>query len=571
MIRIGTRDEGQGTRVILAFVLFFFSCFHCFAQPFPPWPSSTIYQIYPRSFQDSDGDGVGDLKGIISRLDHVRDMGFDAIWVSPFYSSPQADFGYDISDYRSIAPEYGTMADCEELIAQTHARGMRIILDLVMNHTSDQHPWFIESTKDSLDPKADWYVWRNGKGRNGKRPPTNWKAMIGGSGWHRHEGRGQWYWASFLPFQPDLNYRNAEVRAAMLDVARFWLRKGVDGFRLDIFNAIEEDSAFRDNPTSLRMIPSEDNPDGFFQKARYNVNQEGSFRFATELRALLDSFHDPPRFTVGEVFGPPATLRGFIQHNGNPGLHSVFMFRTLGTPFEAKAWKELITDFEREFPVPITPTYVFGNHDRRRMMGPLGNDVRKAKLLFTLLMTVRGIPFVYYGDEIGIPKVKIPMRDGLDPLADRYRWIPQFMIDWSGESLNRDECRTPMLWDTSANAGFADSTATPWLPLAGDPRQKAVSIQSADSSSLMVHCRRLLNLRKETPALHSGALAIRTDLSTKDLLCYERILDGQRILVVLNFSEKEHPVNVGDILLSTENDARFGPLRPLEGRIIKME
>jgi oligo-1,6-glucosidase/alpha-glucosidase len=567
----GIKGEGHRTRGILAFVLFSLFPLTNFSQSAFSWSSATVYQIYPRSFQDSDGDGVGDLSGIVSRLDHVREMGFDAVWVSPFYASPQADFGYDISDYRSIAPEYGTMQDCERLIDEVHARGMRIIFDLVMNHTSDRHPWFLASASDSTGPLAHRYVWRQGRGPKGRRQPTNWKAMIGGSGWHWHEGRGAWYWASFLPFQPDLNYNDPTTRAEMLDVARFWLAKGVDGFRLDIFNAIAEDSLFRNNPPSLRVIPSEDNPDGFFQKARYNVNQEGSFRFATELRTLLDSFSTPPRFTVGEVFGPPALLRGFMRHNGLNGLHSVFMFRTLGTPFSAKAWRELITDFEHEFTPPLQPTYVLGNHDRRRMMGPLKNDVRRAKLLITLLYTVRGQSYMYYGDELGIPKQKIPMRDGLDPLAARYGWIPQFMIDWSGESLNRDECRTPMLWDTSANAGFTDSSATPWLPLAGDPHSMAVSIQKPDSTSLMVHCRRLIRLRKETPELHAGILTIRTDLCTGDLLCYERTIANGRLLVLLNFSGKKRMIKAeGEILYSTHWNVNQEVLGAFEGRVVRL-
>ena len=427
------------------------------------WKNTTVYQIYPRSFYDADGDGIGDLNGIIQKLDYIKDLGFESIWISPFFSSPQEDFGYDISDYRSIASEYGDMETCLRLINEVHERDMKIVFDLVMNHTSDQHSWFKESASSKDNSKADWYVWKDGTGRDGKKPPNNWNATIGGSGWHYHEGRNQFYWASFLGFQPDLNYHNAQVRNEMLSTTKFWLGKGVDGFRLDIFNSIYEDTSFQNNPGSLRIVPSEENPDGFFQKMKYNVNQEGSFRFATELRAVVDSFSNPTRFLVGEVFGDVETTKKFCSFNGKNGLHTIFLFQTLSTPFKAKKWRKMVEEFERNFPEPYLPTYVFSNHDRRRSITPLGNDVRKAKLLALFQYTIRGIPFTYYGEELGIEKPTLPLKTGKDPLAQRYKSIPQFMVNWSGQSLNRDECRTPMLWDTTPSAGF--SSGVPWLPI----------------------------------------------------------------------------------------------------------
>lgn len=536
------------------------------------WSSATIYQVYPRSFQDSDGDGVGDLPGLIARLPHIKNMGFDAVWVSPFFASPQEDFGYDISDYRAIAPEYGTMAICDRLIAQAHKLGLRVIFDLVMNHTSHQHKWFQASLASRNGPYANWYVWRDGTGKNGKRPPNNWKAMIGGSGWHYHPQRGQWYWASFLPFQPDLNYNNPAVRAEMLDVARFWLRKGVDGFRLDIFNAIAEDSLFRNNPFTLKLIPSEDNPDGFFQKAQFNINQEGSFEFATQLRALLDSFQSPPRHTVGEVFGNADKLKGFMEHNGKPGLHSVFMFRTLGTPFKAKAWATLIHDFEHDFPQPFAPTYVIGNHDRRRSISTVDNNLDKAKLLALIQFTLRGSAYTYYGDEVGIPKSTIKMKDGLDPLAQRYRWIPQFMINWTGESLNRDECRTPMLWDATRNAGFCDSTATPWLPLAGNVNERSVAQQITDPASLLNWYKQVLALRKRNETLINGSCRVDFERSSKNILAFYREMNNQLLLVAINFSKKPVPFMAdGQVLLSTHNSPQAEVLLPFEGRVVKLK
>ena len=257
---------------------------------------TSIYQIYPRSFFDSNGDGIGDLKGIIKKLDYIKELGFETIWISPFYSSPQVDFGYDISDYYNIAPEYGTMHEAEELIAEIHKRGMKVLFDMVMNHTSNQHHWFLESKQNKTNPKADWYIWRD--------KPNNWKSIVGPKGWHFCEERNQYYFASFLPFQPDLNYRNPEVKKAMFDVCRFWLQKGVDGFRLDIFNCIIKDKDFKDNPFSLmHIIPSEDFPGGNFQIRKYSLNQEENFELAKELRNVIDEFQHPERLLLGEVFG----------------------------------------------------------------------------------------------------------------------------------------------------------------------------------------------------------------------------------------------------------------------------
>lgn len=543
------------------------------SPPVDEWHGETVYHIYPRSFQDSDGDGIGDLNGIISRLDHIKPLGHGAIWFSPFFSSPQQDFGYDISDYRGIAPEYGDMQACERLIAEVHGRGMRVIFDLVMNHTSEQHAWFQESASSRSNPKADWYVWQDGKGRDGRRPPNNWKAIIGGSGWHWHEGRGQFYWGSFLPFQPDLNYRNPEVRAAMLDVARFWLGKGVDGFRLDIFNSIYEDTALRDNPPSLRIIPTEENPDGFFQQAKYTVNQDESFRFATELRAVVDSFIRPPRFLVGEVFGNTATIKQFCEFEGRRGLHSVFLFQTLGAKFKAGAWKEVIHGFERDFPEPFIPTYVLSNHDRKRSITSVGNDPAKAKLLALLQMTVRGIPFTYYGEELGIPKPTLPMRTGLDPLAQKYRSIPQFMVNWTGESLNRDECRTPMLWDTTAHAGFTAQTATPWLPVSPNYLEINAQTQWQDSTSLLRFYADVLKLRNASEVLRFGSLQIAENRCDRDVLAYYRTLGKETFLILLNFSNREKPIIApeAELLLSTAAHPEKRTLRPLEGRVLRLQ
>ena len=285
------------------------------------------------------------------------------------------------------------MEECESLIAELHARGKKVIFDMVLNHTSDEHPWFRESRSSKNNPKRDWYVWRDGRGAGSGKPPNNWQSMIGGSGWHRDEATEQWYWASFLPFQPDLNYRNQEVKEAMFDIVRFWLRKGVDGFRLDIINALFKDGAFRNNPGSWKLVPGETG-NGFFSNPKHTLNHPDVFRFSKELRRVVDEFSDPPRFLVGEVFGRMPTLKKYCGEKAD-GLHSVFLFKTLGARFSAASFRKLVLEFESMFPEPFTPSWVFGNHDRKRYISKLGDDPEKAKLLAAFQLTVRGIPFIY--------------------------------------------------------------------------------------------------------------------------------------------------------------------------------
>lgn len=502
------------------------------------WKETTVYQIYPRSFQDSDGDGIGDLNGIISRLDYIQDLGFDAIWISPFFKSPQGDFGYDVSDYRSIAPEYGDMATCERLIREIHQRDMKIIFDLVMNHTSDQHEWF-QNSRSSIDAeKRDWYIWRDGKRPNGKKPPNNWKSMIGGSGWHYDETTGQWYWATFLPFQPDLNYHNPEVKKAMLDVARFWLDKGVDGFRLDIFNTIYEDASFENNPFSLKMIPDEENPNGYFQKVENTQNHPQSFAFAQELRALLDEYSEP-KYTVGEVFGDASTLKRFCGENDKEGLHSVFLFKTLTTKMKAKHLAKMINEFEEVFPTPYLPTYVYSNHDKVRSISRHKGNIEIAKLQALMQHTIRGIPFTYYGEELGMPQSHIPLKEGKDPLAKKYEKVPQFLVNLTGQSLNRDECRTPMLWDSTANAGFTTADAKPWLPISDSHDDINLAIEENDANSLYSFYKRLLAFRKTESWMIQADMFV---AHRHGILSYTRTKGDKQALVFLNFTNKPKKV-----------------------------
>ncbi|MCS6819365.1 MAG: alpha-amylase family glycosyl hydrolase [Chitinophagales bacterium] len=524
------------------FLLLFITHSTCFAQPW--YHHTTVYQVYPRSFYDSNGDGIGDIKGIISKLDYIQSLGFETIWCSPFFSSPQKDFGYDISDYLNIAPEYGTLNDIEDLINEVHRRGMKIVFDLVMNHTSDEHEWFKKDIERKND--KDFYVWLD--------KPNNWKNMLGKKGWHFSPERKQYYWASFLKFQPDLNYRNPEVKAKMFDVVRYWLSKGIDGFRLDIFGSIFEDSLFRNNPHSCRLISSDANTERFFQKPQYTLNLPESIQFAKELRKVTDEFGN--KMLLGEVTGDRKTIRSFLGEDKNDGLGLVFNFEMLRFKFSAKYFRNLIANIEKDFAAPYMPVYVFSNHDRRRSLTRLNKDITKAELLHTLQLTVRGVPCVYYGEEIGMTDVRMPYRKALDPIPHLYKHMPRFIIDWGGETLNRDEVRTPMQWDTSVNAGFSSAAHT-WLPVGKNYRSVNVMAQSADSSSLFNTFKKLLELRKKYNALKRGSMEILDDkqYSSNKLLAYKRTFEDEKILVLLYFGRKKFkiPISQNHEVLFTGN------------------
>lgn len=534
----------------------------------PWWKRTTVYQIYPRSFADVSGDGIGDLPGIIDRLDYVRWLGLETIWLSPFFESPQMDFGYDISNHYEVAPEYGALEDCRRLIDEIHARGMKVVFDMVLNHTSDQHPWFLESKSSRNNPHRDFYIWRDGKKPYGAAPPNNWRSMLGGSGWHYDEHTDQWYWASFLPFQPDLNYRNPKVKRAMLDVVRHWLREGVDGLRLDIFNALFKDASFSDNPTSLRAIPSEDNPGGFFQRALYNQNHPDTFAFARELRGVVDEFEDPSRFVVGEVFGSADLLREYCGPSGE-GLNLVFLFQSLRTRFRADAVRNLVSELELAFPEPLHPTYVFGNHDRPRQMERLGNEPARARLLAAFQMTVRGVPFVYYGDELGLCHHDMPREQAADPIAHRFRFIPKWLLPHlrrRGILTNRDECRSPMPWHGGPHAGFAPpDTESTWLPIHPQSATVNVATQKDDPNSVLSAYRRMLRLRHRSLALSSGRLELfDPPANPKRVLAYRRTYEdahrGETAEVFLNFSRRSVPLDLRH--LPSDSGARlFSNLR----------
>jgi oligo-1,6-glucosidase/alpha-glucosidase len=492
-----------------------------------PWVhKTTIYQIYPRSFFDSNGDGIGDLPGVIQKLDYIRDLGFETIWISPFFTSPQADFGYDVANYTDVAPEYGILGDALRLIGEVHKRGMRIIFDMVMNHTSSEHPWFKESRSSRDNPKADWYIWRN--------QPNNWNSLTLGSGWHYAPERGQYYWASFLPFQPDLNYRNPEVKQTMLDTVRFWLDEGVDGYRLDIFNAIYKDAQFRDNPFGFKLLPSEEDPSGFFQQVKYNLNLPESFEFAREFRQVCDEYGE--KLSIGEVSGGRETIRKYLGGTKNDGLTLVFDFEMLNFRFSADYFRGIIREMESHYPSPFMPVYVFSNHDRRRSMTRVNGDVRKAKLLAMLQLTVRGVPCLYYGEEIGMTNLSLPFHSALDPVPHKFKRVPRFVFDLLGLTINRDEVRTPMQWDGTRNAGFSSAQKT-WLPVHENYRGVNAEKGNAESDSLLNAIRTLNKTRAKEKSLQEGSLEIMDGLPN-NVLGYARKFEDQKIIVLLNFSDQ---------------------------------
>ena len=518
------------------------------ADELPWWASTVIYQVYPRSFADSNGDGIGDLPGIIDHLDHLVDLGVETLWVSPFFASPQRDVGYDVSDYRDVAPEYGTIDDAQRLIDEAHAKGLKVMFDLVLNHTSDEHPWFVESRSSRDNPKADWYVWADGyRDRNGKpKPPNNWRSELQlPRAWQWGEERQQWYLATFLSFQPDLNWRNTEVRVEMFDMVRMWLGRGVDGFRLDIFGSIMHDEALRDNdpkPAFINGMPRVQTPSR-------TMNTPENFAVAADLRAVCDEFEGDDRVLIGEVFGPPAVLRRYIEDQGRPGLHLVFLFEFLSSPYSASRYRRLIERFEREFPAPLVPTYVVENHDRARSLSRVGGDLAKARVLATLLCTLRGVPVLYMGQEIGMENTYIPLAEANDPIPSVVaKRLPEWVNRRLPERLNRDEVRTPMHWTGEDGAGFTDPGVRTWLPIHPDHVTRNVAAERDDPTSLLAWYRQLLALRKATPALRSGTLDLATDVPT-EVIRFERTLDGTTVAVVANLGAEPVTVPVSNAVL----------------------
>ena len=497
------------------------------------WQTGVVYQIYPRSFADTTGDGFGDLPGIVANLDHLGgapdSLGVDAIWLSPIYPSPDHDFGYDVSDYTAIDPRYGSLADFDRLVADCHARGIKVLLDLVLNHSSDQHPWFKASRASRTGPFADWYIWADSPGRSitgGRRLPNNWRSWFGGPAWTWDEGRGQFYMHTFLAEQPDLNWRNPEARAALLDVVRTWLDRGADGFRLDVFNVFFKDAALRSNPRRVggRSAWS-------WQRHVHDRDQPELAELLRDIRAIVDE--RPGRMTVGELFDGTITTAADLC----VPRHLAFDFSFMFLPWSAAAFARAITERDAAFGPDRWPANVLSNHDQPRNASrfdvPPGagrsaneGDAR-AKVAAALLLALRGTPFLYYGEEIALRNLSIPNAEAFDPPARR----ASFLSPW----WNRDQARGPMPWNGGPGGGF--STGRPWLPLPPDYTERNVTRQSADPDSVLSFYRRLLRARRELPALRQGTQEL-VEAGDVDVLSWVRRTEGTSAIVALNFASR---------------------------------
>jgi alpha-glucosidase len=524
------------------------------------WQRGIIYQVYPRSFMDSNGDGVGDLTGLISRLDYLRWLGVDAVWISPLYPSPMKDFGYDVADYTAIHPLFGTLADFDRLIGEAHARDLKVILDFVPNHSSDQHPWFVASRSSRDNPKRDWYIWRD-PGAGGGGPPNNWLSCFGGSAWEYDAHTEQYYYHAFLREQPDLNWRNPALVEAMLHVLRFWLERGVDGFRVDVLWHLIKDDQFRDNPSNPSWREGSDP----YQKliSLYTTDQSEVHGVTARMRRLVDQYKD--RVLIGEIYLP---IERLVQYYGVDlgGVHVPFNFQLLLAKWHARDIARIIGEYEAALPEHGWPNWVLGNHDRPRIASRVGPP--QARLAAMLLLTLRGTPTLYYGDEIGMRDVEIPPEKVQDPFEKN---VP-------GRGLGRDPQRTPMQWSAAKNAGFTEGE--PWLPVSEDYTQVNVEAERDDPASMLTLYNHLIKVRRGESALEVGQFE--TMEAGGDLLTYVRRDRESAFLIALNLGLQPQVINFsnkaseGRIALSTHLD-RAGErvrgelhLRAEEGLLVRL-
>ncbi len=513
------------------------------------WQHAVVYEIYPRSFQDSNGDGIGDLPGIQRRLDYLVHLGVSAIWISPIYPSPMADFGYDVADYCAIDPIFGTMAEFDALLEEVHRRGLKMILDFVPNHTSDRHPWFIESRSSRDNPKRDWYLWRD--------EPNNWMSNFGGSGWEYDNKTHEYYYHSFLKEQPDLNWRNPDVSSAMFDALRFWLKKGVDGFRVDVMRLMIKDDQFRDNPPNPGFHLGQASNHRFLPI--YNSDRPEVHELVAQMRGVVDEF--PNRVLIGEIYLPVQQLVTYYGRDLQ-GANLPFNFQLLQCAWSASAVAQVISDYENALPPGAWQNWVLGNHDNARIASRVG--VRQARVAGMLLLTLPGTLTMYYGEELGMSNVPIAPDAVQDP-AEKNE---------PGLGLGRDPERTPMPWDESPGAGF--TTGNPWLPLGDECKITNVAAQERDDFSSLKLYRNLISLRRNNPALVEGTLdALHAD---HNVLRYQRITASERLQVLLNFGSEAAQFDTADgtVLACTYLDREgqhlsgFTRLRAGEGLVIRL-
>ena len=507
---------------------------------------------------DSNGDGTGDLNGITSKLDYLRWLGVDAIWISPIYPSPMADFGYDVANYVDIDPIFGTLEHFDELVRQAHQRQIKVILDYVPNHSSDKHPWFMESRKSKNNPKRDWYIWRDPTQPDGG-PPNNWLSAFGGSAWEYDSNTSQYYYHAYLKEQPDLNWRNPDLQESMYEVLRFWFARGVDGFRIDALRQVVKDKQFRDNPPNPTWTPGEDPYHALLPT--FSADQPELMDVVHRFREVAEEYAE--RVMIGELWLPIERLAAYYGREGR-GLHLPFNFHLILTRWEARQISKLVDTYEAALPPGAWPNWVLGNHDRSRVATRVG--AQQARVAAMLLLTLRGTPTLYNGDEIGMHDVPIPPELVQDPFE---RNVP-------GIGVGRDPERTPVQWTDGANAGF--TTSEPWLPLADDYRQVNVATQQKDARSMLSLHRQLVELRRATPALAVGDYAhVHTDNA---LFVYDRKSETTTLRIALNLSHEARSVEwqapAGRVILSTymdrddDVDNRLD-LRPDEGVIIQLD
>lgn len=522
------------------------------------WKSGVVYQIYPRSFADSDGDGVGDLPGITGSLEYLTWLGVDAIWLSPIFVSPMADFGYDVSDYTDVDPLFGTLSDFEELTDRAHRLGLKVILDFVPNHTSFEHPWFVESSSSQSSPKRDWYIWADPA--DGGVPPNNWRGLTKadepGSAWTWDEGTGQYFLATFSPAQPDLNWREPEVREAMLGVMRFWLERGADGFRIDMIDWLGKDAELRDDPPLPEIVETESD---FALYAVRQLNRPETYDYIRLMREAVDEYGG---VAIGEVAYGLSPDRLVPYYGDGELLHLPFNFNLITLPLEAERVREFVAEYDDALlEAGAWPNYCLGNHDNPRVSRHGG---RQARLATMMLLTLRGTPFLYYGDELSLENVEVPEQRRRDP------WTNPL----TGEG--RDPERTPMQWSAGANAGF--SVAEPWLPVGAGYESQNVEAQKRDPGSTLSFNRALLGLRRRSNALSVGDYRPLEDAAES---CFAYLREGTDgvYLISLNFGYSEIsltlPLN-GKVEVSTLMDRRGREsgsivLRPGEGCVVELD
>ena len=486
------------------------------------WRGAVLYQIYPRSFKDSNNDGIGDLKGITEKLDYIASLGVDGVWISPFFKSPMVDFGYDIEDYCAIDPMFGTMQDFNVLLDGMHKRGLKMIIDLVLNHSSDRHAWFKESRKDKNNPKADWYVWADAKPDG--TPPNNWQSVFGSSAWKFDEPRGQYYLCQFFKEQPDLNLHNTDVQKAVLDVVKFWLDKGVDGLRLDVANHYFHDKQLRDNPPRAAADRTPDRPIKHtydMQWHKYDKSQPENIPFLRKLRALTDQYKD--RMMVAEL-GDDDNIGRCIEYTAPGMLHTAYSFSLLAKPYGAGVVCKNVEDFYKRAAGQSWPCWAFSNHDAERAATRWSPDGRtneaQAKMLLALVCSIWGTIFVYQGEEMGLSDADVPFDKLQDPFG-KFLW----------PAKGRDGCRTPIPWEKSKpNAGF--SQHEPWLPVPQDHQNNAVDVQEKSNHSPLHFFRNFTKWRKQYQSLITGD--IRFLAAPEPVLVFTR----DKIITVFNMGSK---------------------------------